>query len=189
MVGIKTLSLALLASTAAAVEFTVQTFQYAGTGCAGYHQSIPAGATFSDSEPFLTLGFSSLDAALGNGASVVDQRTACNLIVQLSYPKGYKYRVASTRTTGNVDIDTGVTAVTRSYYYFAGLSSDAGSTYSIAGPKHATFNVKNSYASLWSPCGENPSLVFNTQVRLTGSGAGKANIATWGDISLEWAKC
>jgi hypothetical protein len=103
--------------------------------------------------------------------------------------------------TGFADLDTGVTAVVKSTYYFSGDQDQATSALSIAGPFAGRYYKQDSGLGVpvWSPCGEGKEVGVNvkTEVALTPFatqadgvvGVVREEVGVVEKLYVQWRKC
>ncbi|KAK0101208.1 hypothetical protein ONS96_006430 [Cadophora gregata f. sp. sojae] len=188
-------SMAILGSTLAQKSnFTSPTLQgvsYGGTGCpqGSIRFSVPINSTR------YALAFKGHAASIGDGAPVTEARKNCQINLNLNYPVGYQYAVAGNTYSGYATLDSGVTAVHQSTYYFSGYAQQSSTQKTFTGPYNAPYSVQD-YAvdeNIWSPCGSTAVLNINNQVRITRpkntTGSGTLYDSGLWDISLVWRAC
>ncbi|KAJ3269048.1 hypothetical protein HDV01_001917 [Terramyces sp. JEL0728] len=156
-------------------QITIKSISYAGTGC-------PAGSVSSvlstDATTF-TMIMSSFVASSGPGTKITDSRKNCQINLNLHYPSGFAYSIASVTYRGYVQIPDGITATQSALYYISGQTQQISSqtVFSAASDQDYTANDQIPIASMvWSPCGAVLPGNINTQVKLGLSTPPKAGI-------------
>lgn len=146
----------------------VRSLSYAGTGC-------PAGTVAENISPdhkAFTLLFDSYVAEAGPGIPLSAARKNCQLNVDLDFPPGWTYTIATVDYRGFVALDAGVTALQKSSYYFQGefRTGELQTSFNVA--RQGDYQIRDVLglsAYVWSPCGAQRSLNINTQVRVDNS--------------------
>ncbi|KAJ3269051.1 hypothetical protein HDV01_001920 [Terramyces sp. JEL0728] len=145
----------------------IKSISYAGTGCpAGTVSSI-----MSDDATTFTMLMSSFVASSGPGTKITDARKNCQINLNLSYPSGFSYSIASVEYRGYVSIPAGVTATQEATYYISGQSQQVSSKNVFSTPTDQDYENTDTIALaavVWSPCGAVLPGNINTQVRLSG---------------------
>ncbi|WP_370147038.1 DUF4360 domain-containing protein [Kitasatospora sp. GAS206B] len=154
--------------------FTVGLVTLNGSGC-------PAGTAniaVSPDDTAFTVTYSKYLAQVGVGASPIDFRKNCQLVVQVNAPQGFTYAVAEADYRGYAYLANGASSQEQANYYFQGMSPTANVTHSFTGPMDSDWQATDttSVASLiWAPCGATRDLNINTQLHLN---AGTSNLST-----------
>jgi hypothetical protein len=148
-------------------EVSIRQITVNGSGCP---PGSVASAISEDLKSF-TLLFSEFIASSGPGVTAPDNRKNCLLNVDIRYPQGWSYSVATIDYRGFVSVPRGVTAVQRSTYYFSGQTQQATITSRWVGPRSDDYLVRNQVPIsqiVWSKCGVTERGNINTQIRLEG---------------------
>jgi hypothetical protein len=146
----------------------LRSLTYAGTGC-------PAGTVAENlSADFraLTLLFDSFVAEVGPYVSRSEARKNCQLNIDLDYPQGWSYALASVEYRGYVSLDTNVSAAHSTAYYHSGKPTQATLQTNLRGPISKDFQLSDQFglaSYVWSPCDARRSLNLNTQIRIDNS--------------------
>ncbi|KAH7378163.1 hypothetical protein BKA64DRAFT_251647 [Cadophora sp. MPI-SDFR-AT-0126] len=164
---------------------------YGGSGCpqGSMRFSVPINSTR------YVMAFGGYAASIGDGAPIVDSRKNCQINLKLDYPVGYQYAVAGNTYSGYAKLDSGVTAVHKSIYYFSGYEQQSSTQMDFTGPYNAAYAVEDSVPDemIWSPCGSTALLNINNQVRITrasnSTGSGTLYDSGLWDVSLVWKTC
>jgi hypothetical protein len=166
-----------------------------GSGC-------PAGSVasaISEDLSSFTLLFSNFVATSGPDVSIPESRRNCVINIDLRYPQGWSYSVATVDYRGYMAVPEGVTAIQRSAYYFSGQVGQAVTESRWNGPNYDDYLVRNEIGIsklVWSRCGTVERGNINTQVRLQGDLTQSAQITVDsidGTVKqiygLQWRKC
>jgi hypothetical protein len=101
-------------------DVAITEIAFAGSGCpAGY----APGQALSDPST-LIIPKTSFTAESGKNKSNLDARTNCQILVKLNYPSGWQFSVSKADYYGRVQVPDGMTAVSKTTYYFTGDSTD-----------------------------------------------------------------
>ncbi|KAJ3317058.1 hypothetical protein HDV06_002102 [Boothiomyces sp. JEL0866] len=156
-------------------QITIQSISYAGTGC-------PAGSVSSvlstDATTF-TMLMSQFVASSGPGTKITDSRKNCQINLNLHYPQGFSYSIASVQYRGYVQIPDGITATQQATYYISGQTQQISSSTVFNQPSDKDYEANDqiSIASMvWSPCGAVLPGNINTQVRLSLTNPGNPKV-------------
>jgi hypothetical protein len=148
-------------------EVSIRQITVNGSGC-------PPGSvasSLSDDATQFTLLFSNFIASSGRGVSAPENRKNCQINLDIRYPNGWSYSVATVDFRGFVSVPRGVTAVQRSNYYFSGQTLQASVESRWSGPRSEDYLVRNQVPIdkvVWSACGRTERGNINTQIRLEG---------------------
>ena len=105
---------------------------------------------------------------MGNTTSVDQSRKNCQINLGLEFSPGFSFAVFSAAYAGWGALDSGVTGVVKSTYYFSGQQDQTSSALSIPGPFNGGYFKQDSVAAVvWSPCGQDAMLNVNSEVALT----------------------
>ncbi|KAJ3371625.1 hypothetical protein HDU91_005080 [Kappamyces sp. JEL0680] len=185
---------ALVASTPLAPpEITLRAFTYGGSGCPN---SSPVSVSFSEDKSSVTVLAGTLYAAATS--DITESRSNCQVNVDLGYPAGWRYAVASAAFKGQVDLPSNASGTAKVITYFSGQANQATAASNFAGPVSRSFE-NSVYIGIpnliWSSCGPSASLNINTQVRVSTVTQGASislgsedsnSTATFG---LYWQRC
>lgn len=152
------------AAVAAPPAFKIKNVVYGGSGC-------PQGSldiSFTDSK-LLPIYFSKeFTARVGSGVSVEEARKNCQLNINLEYSPGYSFSIFSVDYSGWADLDSGVTGLLRSNYYFSGYTEQTSLSQNIVGPFHGKYIKHDEVSeSRWSPCGSSSLFNINSEIALS----------------------
>lgn len=172
--------IASLFATAASADappyVRVRSISYAGTGC-------PAGSVSqnvsSDNQAF-TLLFDQFVAEIGPGIPLSKNRKNCQIAVDLDFPSGWSYSVATLDYRGFVSLEAGARAEQSAAYYFQGQAATARLSTPMYGPVNRDFQIRDTLgvaAAVYSPCGLQRALNINTQLRLVANPGASGYIA------------
>jgi hypothetical protein len=157
-------------------QISIQSVTYGGTGC-------PAGSvghSLSDDRTQLALVFDKFVAKSGPGIPVTEARKNCQLNINVRIPQGFSYSVGTFDYRGYVQLPSGVSAESKSTYYFQGEVTQASSSSRFAGPVAKDYLARDTLGIVaWMPCdGRVVPVNVNAQVRLTGPSTASAQITT-----------
>jgi hypothetical protein len=141
----------------------IRRISYAGSGCAAgsIRSDVPRG--FSS----FRLYFDGLVAEAGPGIPLAESRKNCQILLDLAFPAGWSFSVASLDYRGYVELDFGATATQSSTYYFQGDARQARLATTLRGPTYRDFRITDTLAvesQVWSPCGATRALNVNISV-------------------------
>jgi len=160
---------------------------YGGTGC----PQGTVGVAISDDRTTMTLIFDDYVASIGPGIAVTENRKNCQLNIDLLYPGGFQYSVFSADYRGYADLDSGVSGVIKSTYYFSGSTAQTSSEADFSGPISSDYlksDSANSTSVIWSPCGAEGMLNVNSQVRLTSNSSKSTGLLTTDSIDAKFTQ-
>lgn len=174
----------------------VRSISYAGSGC-------PAHSVAQNVSPDLrafTLLFDDFVAEVGPGIPLSQGRKNCQILVDLDFPSGWSFSILDVDYRGYANLDSGVTGLQQSAYYFTGQGNTGRLSTTFSGPLSRDYQVRDTLglsATVWSPCGAQRALNINTQVRLTTNNRNKRGILTTDSIDaqitqiygLQWRRC
>ncbi|SPO01889.1 uncharacterized protein DNG_04562 [Cephalotrichum gorgonifer] len=103
-------------------QITINTASTSGSGCPGDSVAV----TISPDRTVVTLGFSNLGLAIGEGVPDADAQKTCDIILNIHYPAGYSYAVLETTYHGFAIMDEGVSGNIETEYAFAGEEDEGG---------------------------------------------------------------
>ncbi|KAA8612583.1 DUF4360 domain-containing protein [Pyrenophora tritici-repentis] len=107
-------------------------------------------------------------ARVGVDKTADESRKNCQINLALQFSPGFSFAVFSADYSGWGDLDTGVTGVVKSTYYFSGSQDQTSSALSLSGPFHGGYYKQdNVAAAVWSPCGGDAMFNVNSEVALT----------------------
>jgi hypothetical protein len=147
-------------------KMTVAVATVNGTGC---RPGTAAIAVSPDNLAF-TVTYSEYIAEVGPGIAATAGRKNCQLNVQVNVPGGFTFAIAKADYRGYADLAQGASALQKSTYYFAGMSSSQTDQHTLTGPKNGDWQFTDQVpvASLvWHPCGAQRNLNINTELRAT----------------------
>jgi hypothetical protein len=176
----------------------IRNLSWAGSGC-------PAGTVAENLAPDLqafTLLFDSFVAELGPGLPLSLSRRNCQILVDLDFPPGWSFSVVDVDHGGFASLETGVSGVQQSSYYFQGESRTARLQTTLNGPWVGDYQVRESLAPdalVWSPCAARRPLIINLQVRVINNSRNPnaRGVMTTGSMNgpvmyiyrLQWRRC
>jgi len=143
----------------------IRNLSWAGSGC-------PAGTVAWNVAPdamAFTLLFDSYVAEIGPGLPLSLGRKNCQILVDLDFPQGWSYSVFTVDYRGFFNLDSGVSGIQQSNYYFQGELLTARLQTKLNGPKVGDYQIRDSLgldALVWSPCGAQRALNINSSVYL-----------------------
>lgn len=143
----------------------IRNIMYNGSGC-------PIGSVAQNIAPdnkAFTLTFSDYIAEIGPGVPLSAARKNCQLTVDLHFPAGWQFAVATFDYRGYVTLDPRVSATQSSAYYFQGQGQTGRFSSTYAGPIDRDYQFRDTIglaSVVWSPCGASRALNINTQVHL-----------------------
>ena len=136
-----------------------------GSGC-------PAGTAMIDVSPdkqVFTAIFSSFQAQVGPGISLVEKNKSCLMTVNVKVPPGWQYSIFKAQYDGWYDLGPGVALTQTSRYWFQGGERFAASS-RYTGPRTGTFSYPDEMGvSSWSPCGGTRNMVISANLALDNS--------------------
>lgn len=179
----------------------VRSLSYAGSGCSAGSVDTSIAA---DRQSF-TMYFDEFLAEVGPGVALREKRKNCQLNIDLDYPSGWSYAVASLDYRGYVSLERGITATQSTSLYFQGQGQRQTATLrqAFTGPIERDFLIHDGLAGaarVWSPCGSQRSLNLNTSIQLNTSSSERSGLITLGygagdlpggvgQLALVWKRC
>lgn len=145
---------------------TIRNISYNGSGC-------PIGSVAQNVSPdnkAFTLTFSDYIAEVGPGIDLNASRKNCQLTVDLQFPSGWQFAIATFDYRGYASLDSGVEGTQKSSYYFQGMGQTGNFQTTYRGPRDADYQFRDTIglaSMVWSPCGATRALNINTQVRVS----------------------
>lgn len=107
-------------------------------------------------------------ARVGSGKGPEESRKNCQINLGLEFSPGFSFAVFSADYSGWGELDSGVTGVVKSTYYFSGEQDQTSSALVIAGPFNGKYYKQDNVpAVVWSPCGQDALFNINSEVALT----------------------
>jgi hypothetical protein len=193
---------AIFASTASAYadapsEVRIKSIEYAGSGC-------PAGSVaenVSTDKQAFTLLFDSFIAEAGPGVPLREKRKNCQLLVDLEFPQGWTYTIASIDHRGYASLEKKVVGIHKASYYFQGQGQSGTLETKIKGEKDDDYHLRDLVglsALVWAPCGARRALNINTQIQVDNSANKRAaGLMTVDSVDgqltqifhLKWERC
>lgn len=143
----------------------IRNIMYNGSGC-------PLGTVAKNVAPdykAFTLIFSEYIAEIGPGIPLSSARRNCQITLDMYFPQGWQFAIASFDYRGYVTADAGVTGTQSSAYYFQGQGQTGRFSSNFNGPIDRDYQFRDTIgltSLVWSPCGASRALNINTQVRL-----------------------
>lgn len=175
----------------------IHSFTHGGTGCpAG-----SVGANITSDRRILTVLFDQFVASAGPGLSIADTRKQCTLNVELEFPQGYSFSIATVDYRGFATLDSSVWGRQRSTYYFSGSPLSAALETVLHGGYNGDYFRRDTLgldAVVWSPCGAvaplniKASVEVNNTARRTASGSmtvDTADLKVEQRYGLQWRQC
>jgi hypothetical protein len=176
-------------------EVFINRITYNGSGC----PADSVAAAISEDLTSFTLLFSNFIASSGPGIQAPENRKNCQVNVDIRYPQGWSYSIASIDYRGYVNVPEGVTAVQKANYYFSGSVAQSSAETRFPGPRTEDYLVRNQIGIsnlVWSRCGRIERGNVNAQVRLEGNLTQSAQITVDsidGTVQqifgLQWKQC
>lgn len=175
----------------------IRNIMYNGSGC-------PIGSVGQNIAPdfkAFTLTFSDYIAEIGPGIPLSDARKNCQLTLDMYFPQGWQFAIATFDYRGYVTLDTRVQATQSSAYYFQGQGQTGRFSTNFSGPVDRDYQFRDTIgltSLVWSPCGATRALNINTQVRLNNrSNPNGSGLITTDSIDgqiihkygLQWRRC
>jgi hypothetical protein len=176
-------------------EVYVKEITYNGSGCPKDSVAI----ALSEDLTTFTLLFSNFIAQSGKNIAATENRKNCQVNVDIRYPQGWSYSIATIDYRGYIGIPKGVSAVQKANYYFAGSTSQVSAESKWNGPLSQDYLTRNQIPvqnTVWSQCGKVERGNVNAQVRLEGDLTKSAQITVDsidGTVKqvygLQWLRC
>ena len=143
---------------------SIKSIRYGGSGC----QAGTVAENVSVSRDAFTLLFDSFVAQIGPFIVPSESRKNCAINIDLEFPQGWSFSIASLDYRGYFSLDPGIVGDQVATYYFQGERAQASLASSYVGPNSGDYLHADSVGlQVWSPCGAaKRSLNINTQVRL-----------------------
>ena len=145
--------------------FEIRDMTYNGSGC-------PIGTianVISEDRKAFTLLFDSFFAEAGPGLSLRDARKNCQITVDLDYPEGWTFALATFDYRGYAYMDERITATHSASYYFQGQAQTFTKSRDFVGIYEADYNFRD-YVPLdalnWAPCGAKRALNVNSAIKI-----------------------
>ncbi len=175
----------------------IRNIMYNGSGC-------PIGSVGQNIAPdfkAFTLTFSDYIAEIGPGIPLSDARKNCQLTLDMYFPQGWQFAIATFDYRGYVSLDRRVQATQSSAYYFQGQGQTGRFSTNFSGPVDRDYQFRDTIgltSLVWSPCGATRALNINTQVRLNNrSNPNGSGLITTDSIDgqiihkygLQWRRC
>ncbi|KAG9054524.1 hypothetical protein FS842_004885 [Serendipita sp. 407] len=119
------------------------------------------------------------------GASPAFNRKTCQLSLAVNIPPGFSFGIKAVGYRGRYQLDSNVTAIQRSLYYFPGEIAQATASSVFTGPGNDEYhNILEFSDPVLSPCGESTILNLASSIRVDN----KANEQGGGYISVDSLK-
>lgn len=165
----------MTASTAfAAVDFSG--FTYGGTGCTADGAGIRVSASTSE-EGRLIIYMPDMQVDLNGGASF--GRKACNIVMPVDVPAGYRLVIGRPSVFGNEDLSSGETLTASASVFMAGSQGPEVQFESTSNGGHDNEYYRRSHDELTLGCGEVGNLRASASIlarKATSSAHGQANL-------------
>jgi len=146
----------------------IESVTHGGTGC----PSNSVSNAMNGERTTFTLMFDKYVAVAKPGASPAEARKDCQINVNLRFPPGYSYTVATIDYRGYLQLASGHTGQQSSIIYFAGSPVQARFSTSRAGPFAGDYHLRDALhasAWVWSPCGARVPVNIKTAISLNSS--------------------
>jgi hypothetical protein len=147
----------------APADFSIDSLTVNGSGC----KLGSSASLISDDRRAFTLLFDSFYAEAGPGLSFRDARKNCQITVDLDYPDGWTFALATFDYRGFSFLEEGVTAQQTAYYYFQGESNQFTRKETLPGGYNDLYHFRD-YVPLdalrWAPCGKKRALNVNSSI-------------------------
>jgi len=170
---------------------SIHGFTFGGNGC----PDRSVGANITSDAKTLTLVFDKFVA--NGGGSGADAHKDCTVIVDLNFPQGWSFSIATADYAGFAHLDASVRGTQRSRYWFFGAMPKFEST--LVGPFHDDYFRRDTLgleAVVWSACGAIEPLHIKSSVDiLPPTASGSTMSVTSTDLrvkqifGLQWRKC
>lgn len=149
----------------APADLTIKDMTYNGSGC-------PIGTianTISDDKKAFTLLFDSFIAEAGPGISLRDSRKNCQVTMDLDYPDGWTFALATFDYRGYMFLDDDVEARQSANYYFQGEAANITRADTVKGFADEDYHFRDVIpvdALMWAPCDKKRALNVNTSINV-----------------------
>lgn len=169
---------------------------YAGSGCP--HGSVSE-AVSEDLQAF-TLLFDEFIAESGPGISRREGRKNCQIAIDLDFPQGWSYSIATFDYRGYASLDRNVVGTQAASYYYQGSRKTGRLQSKIYGPYDDDYHFRDELDLedvIWSKCGENRALNINSQVRVRSRNRRSSGVMTLDSVDgkvehkygIQWRRC
>ncbi|EGD99306.1 hypothetical protein TESG_06574 [Trichophyton tonsurans CBS 112818] len=170
---------------------------HGGNGCPSNTQTVRYNV--ANDRRSIIVQYENLTARINSRTSPADERTNCQVNLQVAGRNNYQFSVASATYYGFARLDAGVTGRHGSIYYFSGSPDQAFTATGISGPRRGNYRLDDeANKRVWSPCGESYPFNINTDVRMDSdndNATGEMSREDGADgtvrqvISLDWRRC
>lgn len=176
-------------------EVFIRQISYRGTGCPGgtvdHNISLDARA--------FTLLFDSFVAEAGPGIPLSSGRRNCQLLIDLQFPQGWSYSIATLDYRGYANLEPGTQGEQSATYYFQGSGTSIPLRTTMYGPIAQDYQFRDQLglsAQIWSQCGASRALNINTAVAVRAP-RGRQALMTVDSINgevkqvygIQWRRC
>lgn len=141
----------------------IRSISGAGTGC-------PAGSAFGfmgSNAQQLRLSFAPYGARIGPGLPLSLGRRNCQILIDMEFPEGWSFSVASADDHGFARLESGVSGIQQTDYYFQGDFNTGRLETTLNGPRAGNYQTHQSLspdALVWSPCDAQRPLIIDSQI-------------------------
>jgi hypothetical protein len=160
---------------------TVKVVSANGSGCpsgSGVVKALPGKGTFS-------IAFPAFTASAGGDA--LDFRKNCQLMLDVSVPRGYTYAVSRVSVSGTGNLGPAGSGSVRTLLYFQGMGQTVEQSHEINGPLNGKWRFDGRIGAKsrqFHPCGADRYLNVNLDLRAGGSGS----VSAGGRLGLEFTR-
>ncbi|MDD9951821.1 MAG: DUF4360 domain-containing protein [Zetaproteobacteria bacterium] len=174
----------------------IRKIAYGGSGCP--HGSV--GESISQDMQAFTLLFDEFVAEAGPGVSRRENRKNCQISVDLDFPPGWSFSIATFDYRGYASLDRRVIGTQVSSYYFQGNPHTGRLSSKLYGPYDDDYHFHDEMEFdevIWSPCGASRALNINSEVRVRSRNRRATGVMTLDSIDgkvehrygLQWKRC
>ncbi|KAF3491207.1 uncharacterized protein GIQ15_00724 [Arthroderma uncinatum] len=178
-------------------QLTLTERRHAGSGCASDSKTVRY--TVANDRRSIIIEYQSLTAKISSRTSPADERTNCQVNLDVAARNGFQFSVAGTTYYGAARLDTGVTGRHGSIYYFSGSPDQSFTATGISGPRRGNYRLDSDVNKrTWSPCGASYPFNVNTDVRMDSDSANAIGEMSREDgadgtvkqvVYLDWKRC
>ncbi|EFQ98597.1 secreted protein [Nannizzia gypsea CBS 118893] len=171
--------------------------RHGGSGCPSDSNTVRY--SVANDRRSIVVHYQSLIARISGRTQPADERTNCQVNLQVAGRDNYQFSVSGATYYGAARLDPGVTGRHGSIYYFSGSPDQAFTATGISGPRRGNYHLDSApNKRVWSPCGESYPFNINTDVRMDSdndNATGEMSREDGADgtvrqvISLDWRRC
>ncbi|KAK2882682.1 hypothetical protein FQN49_000114 [Arthroderma sp. PD_2] len=147
----------------------------------------------------IVVQYESLTAKISSKTAPADERTNCQVNLEVATRNGHQFSVSSATYYGSARLDAGVTGRHGSIYYFSGSPEQSFTATGLSGPRRGNYRLDDDVSKrVWSPCGQSHPFNINTDVRMdsgSDNATGEMSREDGSDgtvkqvIYLDWKRC